>query len=453
MSAAPDISARGAGQGAGLGLIACTALVVGNMIGSGIFLLPSSLAAYGSISLAGWLVTAAGALVLALIFGRLARIAPRTGGPYAYARDGFGDFAGFLVAWGYWIALWSGNAAIAVAFAGYLGFLLPEIGASPLASMAAALGAIWLLTWLNIRGVKEAGIVQILTTGMKLFPLLALIVLGVTYIDPGNFTPVNTSEVGALSAISACAALTLWAFLGLESATVPAGDVANPERNIPLATIVGTALTALVYIGVTVVALGVIPSAELVGSNAPLALVAGAIWGAGGAMFIALGACVSTFGTLNGFTLLTGQIPLGAAQDGVFPKAFARLSATGTPAFGLVVSNVLASGLILMSFSENLAQQFEFIVLLATLSTLFPYLLCALAELALRARGAVGSASEDMSKVILLAALGFIYSVWAIFGSGAEVVFYGFLLLMAGVPVYVWQCWMKRTDFTQEGSI
>lgn len=449
----PHIAAHGAGRGAGLGLIACTALVVGNMIGSGIFLLPSSLAAYGSISLAGWLVTAAGALVLALIFGRLARLAPRTGGPYAYARDGFGDFAGFLVAWGYWIALWSGNAAIAVAFAGYLGFLLPQIGASPLASMAAALGAIWLLTWLNIRGVKEAGIVQILTTGMKLFPLLALIVLGVAYIDPRNFTPVNTSEVGAISAISACAALTLWAFLGLESATVPAGEVADPERTIPLATVVGTALTALVYIGVTVVALGVIPSAELVGSNAPLALVAGAIWGAGGAMFIALGACVSTFGTLNGFTLLTGQVPLGAAQDGVFPRAFARLSASGTPAFGLVVSNVLASGLILMSFSENLAQQFEFIVLLATLSTLFPYLLCALAELALRARGAVGPASGEMGKVILLAALGFIYSVWAIFGSGAEVVFYGFLLLMAGVPVYVWQCWMRGTDFTQEGSI
>ncbi|WP_299706401.1 amino acid permease [uncultured Tateyamaria sp.] len=452
MTDAPHIAAQGAGRGAGLGLIACTALVVGNMIGSGIFLLPSALAAYGSISLAGWLVTAAGALVLALIFGRLARIAPRTGGPYAYVRDGFGDFAGFLVAWGYWIALWSGNAAIAVAFAGYLGFLLPDVGASPLASVAAALGAIWLLTWLNIRGVREAGIVQILTTGMKLFPLLALIVLGVAYIDPGNFTPVNTSEVGALSAISACAALTLWAFLGLESATVPAGDVADPERTIPLATIVGTALTALVYIGVTVVALGVIPSAELVGSNAPLALVAGAIWGAGGAMFIALGACVSTFGTLNGFTLLTGQVPLGAAQDGVFPKAFARLSTTGTPAFGLVVSNVLASGLILMSFSENLAEQFEFIVLLATLSTLFPYLLCALAELALRARGAVGPASGEMGKVILLAALGFIYSVWAIFGSGAEVVFYGFLLLMAGVPVYVWQCWMKGTDFTQEGT-
>ncbi|MBY5935041.1 amino acid permease [Tateyamaria omphalii] len=452
MSAAPDISAQGAGQGAGLGLIACTALVVGNMIGSGIFLLPSSLAAYGSISLVGWLVTAAGALVLALIFGRLARIAPRTGGPYAYARDGFGDFAGFLVAWGYWIALWSGNAAIAVAFAGYLGFLRPEIGESPVASVTAALGAIWLLTWLNVRGVREAGIVQILTTGMKLFPLLALIVLGVAYIDPGNFTPVNTSEVGAMSAISACAALTLWAFLGLESATVPAGDVDAPERTIPLATIIGTALTALVYIGVTVVALGVIPSAELVGSNAPLALVAGAIWGAGGAVFIALGACVSTFGTLNGFTLLSGQVPLGAAQDGVFPKAFARLSAGGTPAFGLIVSNALASGLILMSFSENLAQQFEFIVLLATLSTLFPYLLCALAELALRARGAVGHAPGEMGKVIGLGALGFVYSIWAIFGSGAEVVFYGFLLLMAGVPVYVWQCWAKAGDFSEEGS-
>lgn len=430
---------------AGLGLIACTALVVGNMIGSGIFLLPAALAAYGPISLAGWGVTAAGALVLALIFGRLARLSPRTGGPYAFARDGFGDFAGFLVAWGYWIALWSGNAAVAVAFAGYLGFLIPSVGSSPLAGLAAALGAIWILTGLNIRGVREAGIVQTLTTGMKLFPLLTLIVLGIAHVDIANFTPVNSSEASAISAISACAALTLWAFLGLESATVPAGDVQQPERTIPTATIAGTLLAAGVYIAVTVVALGVIPSAELEGSNAPLALVAGAIWGTGGALVIALGACVSTFGTLNGFTLLTGQVPLGAAQDGVFPRAFGGLSATGTPVFGLVVSSILASVLICMSFSENLTDQFEFIILLATLSTLFPYLLCALVELALLARDRNRAAPREMLKISVLAALGFLYSIWAIYGAGAEVVFYGFLLLMAGLPIHVWQCWTKRT--------
>lgn len=435
-----------------LGLIACTALVVGNMIGSGIFLLPSSLAAYGSISLIGWLATAAGALCLALLFGRLAQFKPRTGGPYAYARDGFGDFAGFLVAWGYWTALWSGNAAVAVAFAGYLGFLIPSIGASPIAGLSAALLAIWALTYLNIRGVKEAGVIQTLTTGMKLFPLIALIVLGIAHIDVGNFAPLNNSEGSAISAISACAALTLWAFIGLESATVPAGEVSNPKQTIPRATIIGTTLAALVYILVTVVALGVIPAADLIGSNAPLALVAGVLWGTGGATFIALGACVSTFGTLNGFTLLSSQVPLGAAQDGIFPAAFARLSKTGTPAFGLVVSNVLASILILMSFSESLARQFEFIILLATLSTLFPYLICALAELTIRAKDHATLPKRDMPQLCILAAFGFVYASWAIFGSGAEVVFYGFLLLIAGLPIHVWQRWATRTVLKQEGS-
>ena len=153
-----------------LGLWMCTALVVGNMIGSGIFLLPAALAAYGPISIAGWLVTSAGAICLALIFGRLARLVPKTGGPYAYSREGFGDFAGFLIAWGYWIALWAGNAAVAVAFAGYLGFLFPVVADNALVGLAAALGAIWLLTWINVRGVREAGAVQLVTTILKLVP-------------------------------------------------------------------------------------------------------------------------------------------------------------------------------------------------------------------------------------------------------------------------------------------
>ena len=161
-----------------LGLWMCTALVVGNMIGSGIFLLPSALAAYGPISIFGWLVTSAGAIVLALVFGRLARLVPKTGGPYAYTREGFGDFGGFLIAWGYWIALWAGNAAVAVAFSGYLGFLIPPIADNQFAGLFTALAAIWLLTWINIRGVQEAGAIQLITTVLKLVPLLFVAVLG-----------------------------------------------------------------------------------------------------------------------------------------------------------------------------------------------------------------------------------------------------------------------------------
>ena len=251
------------GGGGGLGLVACTALVVGNMIGSGIFLLPASLAAFGPISLVGWTVTSLGALVLAVIFGRLSRIVTKTGGPYAYTEAGFGEFAGFIIAWGYWIALWTGNAGVAVALAGYVGFLFPGIAASQSSSLAVALIAIWTLTLVNIRGVAEAGVVQVVTTVLKLVPLVLIGTLGFFWIDGANFTPFNTSGQSNLAAISAAAALTLWAYLGLESATVPAGDVIDPERTIPRATILGVLIAAAVYISVTTVAIGVVPSADL----------------------------------------------------------------------------------------------------------------------------------------------------------------------------------------------
>ncbi len=430
-----------------LGLWMCIALVVGNMIGSGIFLLPAALAAFGPISLAGWLVTSAGAIALALIFGRLARLVTKTGGPYAYAREGFGNFAGFLIAWGYWIALWAGNAAVAVAFAGYVRFLVPAIGNSQLAGLAVALSAIWLLTWVNIRGVREAGTVQLITTILKVLPLLFVGVVGLAFVDPGHFTPINVSGQSAGGAIAATAALTLWAFLGLESATVPSGDVIEPERTIPRATIVGTCLAAGVYIVITVVAFGVIPLDVLNTSTAPLADVARVMWGPVGGILIAIAACISTFGTLNGFTMLTGQVPLGAARDDLFPRRFAALSKANTPAFALIVSNILASVLIVMNFSKGLVDQFIFITLLATLTTLVPYLFSALAELMIYIRTG-RTIAKSVAPVVALATVGFLYSAWAIIGAGQEIVFLGFLLLMAGVPVYVWLKWRIRATDT-----
>ena len=433
-----------------LGFWMCTALVVGNMIGSGIFLLPAALAAFGPIAIGGWLITSTGAIVLALIFGRLARLVPKTGGPYAYSREGFGDFAGFLIAWGYWIALWAGNAAVAVAFAGYLGFLFPVIGDSKIAGLVTALSAIWLLTWINIRGVREAGTVQLITTVLKLIPLLLIAAVGLAYIDPGRFEPLNVSEESNGAALAACAALTLWAFLGLESATVPAGDVDQPERTIPRATIFGTTLAAVVYILITVVAFGLVPLSALESSSAPLADVAAVMWGAAGGTFVAIAACISTFGTLNGFTLLTGQVPLGAARDDLFPRAFAKLSKAQTPAFALVVSNTLASILIAMNFTKGLVDQFVFIILLATLTTLVPYLFCALAEFMIYVTTGRTVAGKGLGAVVILAILGFAYSAWTIYGAGQETVFYGFLLLLAGVPVYVWLKW--RIRFTTGAS-
>ncbi|QKE62852.1 amino acid permease [Aquipseudomonas campi] len=431
----------------GLGLMACTALVVGNMIGSGIFLLPASLAAYGPISLAGWLLTSCGALVLAILFGRLSQLVHKTGGPYAYTEAGYGEFAGFLIAWGYWITLWTGNAAVAVALAGYVGYLFPLIGDSSTYSLLTALAAIWLLTLINVRGVKEAGAVQVLTTVLKLVPLLLIGVLGWWWVEPDHFAVLNRSGQSDLAAISAAAAVTLWAFLGLESATVPAGEVVEPAKTIPRATLFGVLLAASVYMAVSAVAMGVLPAEQLAASSAPLADVARSMWGELGGVLVAVGAVIATFGTLNGFTLLTGQVPYGAALDRVFPPSLGRLSRFGTPANALVFSNVLASILVVMNFAHGLVGAFNAIIMLAVMASLVPYAFCALAELMIRLKGKEGLQGAALFKVSLLGGLGFLYSGWAIYGAGADTVYLGTLLLIAGIPVHVWIKWRNdRAD-------
>ncbi len=276
------MSPRGLGGGpAKLGLWMSIALVMGNMIGSGIFLLPASLSLYGGISVFGWLFSSVGALLLALVFARLGGILPATGGPYAYTRLGFGDFAGFLVAWGYWISIWCANAAIAVAFVGYLGHFLPGLAQTRLLAAATALAAIWTLTWVNTQGIRKAGTVQLVSTSLKILPLVAIGTAGLLYFDPGNFRPFNVSEASGFSAISASATLTLWAFLGLESATVPAAQVDRPERTIPRATVFGTLTTALIYVLSTVGVMGILSPSALRGSTAPFADAANLIWGGG----------------------------------------------------------------------------------------------------------------------------------------------------------------------------
>lgn len=435
--AAADASPKQSGGVLGLG--ACIALVVGNMIGSGVFLLPAALAGFGAIAIGGWALTSLGALVLALVFGRLARLVTHTGGPYAYAREGFGEFAGFLIAWGYWIALWAGNAGVALALAGYVGHFVPVVAESQTYTLAVALLAIWVLTFVNVRGVEEASIVQMVTTVLKLLPLLAIAFIGLFWLDAGNFEPINKSDQGAVGALAATAALTLWAFLGLESATVPSGEVRNPTRTIPLATVLGVLIASTVYIMVTVVAIGVMPTVDLAASSAPLADVASLMWGSWAGAAIALGAIIATIGTLNGFTLLCGQVPYGAATDQIFPSALGKLSKFGTPANALVLSNLLASLLIIFNLHRGLVETFTLITLLASATTLVPYALCALAELMIYLRrGATIASGAGLWKVVALGTLGFLYTFGALYGAGTDTVFWGFLLLIAGVPVHVW---------------
>ena len=422
-----------------LGIWIATALVVGNMVGSGVFLLPASLASFGGISILGWLFTSAGALAVALLMSRLARMMPKVGGPYAYTRSGLGDLPAFLVAWGYWISIWSGNAAISVAFVGYLAVFFPALAQIPALGAGVALTVICLLTGLNAWGVREAGILQIWTTVLKLLPLLAIGTLGLLYLDPQNFVPFNASGQSSFSAITATAALTLWAFTGLESATIPADSVENPGKTIPRATIIGTLVAGVVYILATVGVMGVLPAAELAGSTAPFADAGRLMWGGWAGSLIAIGAAISAFGALNGWIMLQGQMPMAAARDGLFPSVFGRMSSRGTPVPGMVISSLLITGLMGLNYTASLVDQFTFIILLATLSTLVPYAFSAISELVIFARDRERFSGERLAGASVIAVLALAYSLWAIVGTGMRTILWGSVLLAAGLPIYAWQ--------------
>jgi len=429
-----------------MGMWMATALVVGNMVGSGIFLLPASLsAAAGPVSIIGWVFTGVGAMLLALVFARLGSKFPRTGGPYVYARRSFGDFIGFQTAWGYWIAAWAGNAAITVAFVGYLAVFWPALGTHNLLAAIVGIGVIWLLTFVNILGVRQGAQVQLVTTILKFVPLVLIGVVGLFFIDTANLKPF--APHGTWSAISAAAPLTLWAFIGLESATVAAEEVDNAEKVIPRATIIGTAAATVVYIVTTIAVMGAVPGHELANSSSPFAAAAGAMFGGSWDKVIALVALVATFGALNGWILLQGRVPLAAAEDGVFPKQFARVHGERrTPVFGLVVSSVLVSALMLMNYTKGLVDAFTFVILLATLTTLVPYAFSAAAQAYLYVTEPELFERKLFVRDMLVATLAFAYSVWAITGSGKDIIAKGFVLLLAGIPVYVYMGWRKRRD-------
>jgi APA family basic amino acid/polyamine antiporter len=418
-----------------LGVAATTSIVIGNMVGSGVFLLPASLAPYGVYSLWGWVVSTAGALLLARVFSRLSRRTPLAGGPYAYPLEVFGDFAGFLLAWMYWISIAAAVAAIAVALASYLGTLVPSLGTN-VAGAVVALTATWLLTGVNILGVRAAGRLQLITVVLKISPLLVFALWGIFYFNP-HLLLAGKPVASAPVALDASAALAMWAFLGLECATIPADHVRDPERTIPRATLYGTVIAAVFYVLCTTAVMGIIPAASLAHSNAPFADAAKLLWGGWAGNLIALAAIVSCFGALNGWILMSGQFPQAAARDKLFPKLFALELDRGTPAPGLVVSSVVGSALILMNYNHGLVETFQVIILIATFFTLVPYMLCALAELLLGRRdGASG-------RNIVLASLAFVFSLWATAGAGKDTVYWGTLLMLAGLPLYAWQKWSR----------
>jgi arginine:agmatine antiporter len=424
-------------NGKSLGLAACTAVVVGNMVGSGFYLSPSAVAPYGMLAVLAWIVMGGGAICLGLTFARLARLVPATGGPYAYTRMAYGDFAGFLIAWGYWISVWASLPVIGLAFAGAIMDALPGLRNRDMA-VALTLGSIWFVVLINLRGVKTAGLFSEVTTYTKLVPFAAIALIGLFFVHPENFAEFNPSGESLFAASAALAPLTMFAFLGLESATVPAGDVRDAARTIPRSTILGISIAGLLYVLGTVAVMGIVPGVQLVDSVAPFTDAARLMWGSLGAGAITLAVIISSLGALNGWTLLMGQVPMAAAQDRLFPAVFGRLSSRGVPAAGIVISAGLATVLVLVQAagSPGVRAFYDLVVSLSTMAAVSPYAFCSLAVGLVAARAGNGGPKLRISAVEVIA---FAFSVFTVYGCGPEAVLYGLILLLLGIPVYVWQ--------------
>jgi APA family basic amino acid/polyamine antiporter len=423
-----------------LGLAAAVAIVVGNCIGSGIFTSAASLASASNprTAIIAWIITSAGSLLIALSFASLGTAMPRTGGPIVYTRAAFGDFAGFLIAWTYWIGAWVGNAAIITAFMLYFTYFIPG-AATPLIAFLITSGVLWFFTVINILGVKGAGTVSIVTTVLKVGALVVFIVIAAMHFNPAMLDTVSSVKVSGMSTLPAAIAIALWAFVGIESATVPAGEIKNPHKNIRRSTIYGTLIAAAVYIIVSVVGMGVLDQASLAGSNAPLAdIINKATGGTWGGDFIALGAIVSTLGASSGWILTTARSAFGASQDKLFPAMFSNIHPKYlTPVTSLIISALAANILLILNYMGTLNSAFNFMLLLATLAFLPAYAFSAAADIVLLKNHSSDFNLFSFLKNSFFALLAFGYSIYAIYGTGAKVVMYGFILMLAGIPVYL----------------
>lgn len=405
----------------------CLALVVGNMIGSGVFLLPASLAPYGWNAVIGWLVTIAGALCLALTIAALARAMPQAGGPTGYVEAAFGRTPSFLIGWSYWVSIWTANVTLAVAAVSYLSVFAPAIGRTSGLPAALAIALLWTMTLASLRGARTAGVVQLATTMLKLVPLavVAVIIALVLAREGGQAIAPPPREGFSLAAISASMALTLWALLGFESCAVAADKVEDPARTIPRATVAGTLITGLIYLVVCSGVALMLPAALATGSDAPFQLFVERFWAREPALLVALFAAINCLGALNGWVLLQGEHPLAMARHGLLPEWFGRTTARDVPANGLILSSVLATLLVIANSARGMAELFAFMALLSTSATLWLYLACAGAALRLKL-------------AIPVAALGLGYALWTLWGAGPAPSGLSLALMASGLPLYWW---------------
>ena len=416
-----------------LGLAMCTALVVGNTIGMGIFMQPASLAPFGLNALTAWLAVIVGCASLAIVFAALARRFPQAEGPLDYLRTTLGEPVAFAAMWSYWISTMVTLPTLAVGVVGYFISVIPAAAALP--PWLLSVGFMWLFVGINLLGVRSGGRVQVITSLLKIVPLLLVMVMGSIAIlaEPATYIAnlPATPPVG-LQPSMAAAAIALYAMLGFESATIAAGRARDPERTIPRATLIGTLIVAIIYVTVVGISMLLVPQETLATSDAPFVTITDSLLGAGYGRWIALFVVVSGLGCLNGWTLVVAELARTLAIKNLMPAGMGHINRFGAPWIGLLVIGVVATLMTLMNYSDSLVAGFTFLSVIVTAANL-PLYLCGSLAIFLLWKRVPGLAPP----ALWLAALGGLaFTAFAFFGVGLEPLLWAVGLLLAGLPIY-----------------
>jgi APA family basic amino acid/polyamine antiporter len=406
------------------GFWTATALVVGGMIGAGIFVQPAQLAPYGWTGIAAWLIAIPGAMLLAYVLSRLTAARPAATGMVEIVGDALGPLPGVLVGWSYWVGIVAANAIIALTAVRYLATFVRALTATPLATALGATTLLWALTALNLGGARGAGRFQVATTLLKLLPLVAvvLILIGLSFADTASFTT-NQQAPFAFDQLTTALTLAFFPLVGFESASLAAERVSDPGRNVMRATLWGTALTGLLYVIISNGIVFALPPAQVAASDAPIAMFVESFWGRGASLIVAAFAAIAAIGCLNGWVLMQGEVPLGMARAGLLPKVLARTSDRDVPTLAILLSSVIASILILSGAVPGLTGMLTFMLQLTTASTVWLYAGACLAAFKL---GVARTA----------AALGLAVAAWVLWGSGLVPLGLSVALMLTAVPLY-----------------
>ncbi len=410
------------------GFWTATALVVGGMIGAGIYVQPAQLSPFGWTGALAWLVAIPAAMLLAYVLSRLTAARPEATGIVAIVGASLGPLPGVLVGWSYWVAVVSANAIIALTAVRYAAALIPALTATPAVTALAAMALIWLLTALNLGGARGAGRFQVATTALKLLPLLAvvLILVGLTFTAGPQFVP---GRVAPFAADQFTTALTLAFFplVGFEAASLAAERVDNPARNVMRATLWGTALTGLLYLVISNGIVFALPPDQVAASDAPIALFVESFWGRGASLAVAAFASISAIGCLNGWVLMQGEVPLGMARAGLLPGSLGRTNHRDAPTLAILLSSVAGSVLIIAGAIPGLTGMLTFMLQLTTAATVWLYAGACLVAL-------------KLGIVRFVAAIGLLVSAGILWGSGTEALLLSIVLMLTALPLY----WLAR---------